>query len=116
MVENKVDFIRFMLMIFRETTVVPSSSHSMREALDQTSFRLNRQAARTKNATIHMISTPKRRPGEYHEGLGIIPAPVLDETGPMVTPMSEPYTVMGLNSRNMQDHRERSVLFLLLLL
>lgn len=77
------------------------SSCIMRERLDQTSFRLNRQAARTKNATIQTISTPNRRPGEYHEGLGIIPAPVLDETGPMVTPMSDEYTSMGLNSCKM---------------
>ena len=61
------------------------------------SFCWNLQIVKIKKTTIHVKSTPSRRLVEYHEGLGIKPAPVLDCTGAMLILISIEYTEIGLN-------------------
>ena len=66
------------------------------------SFRWNLHTDRVKNTMIHATNTPKRRPVEYHEGFGIMPAPVLDCTGPIARVISVEYTEIGLNRVKMK--------------
>jgi len=61
------------------------------------SFCWNLQIAKMKKTKIHKNSTPSRRLVEYHDGLSIKPAPVLDCTGAMLMLMSIEYTEIGLN-------------------
>jgi len=61
------------------------------------SLRWNLQTARVKKTMIQMRSTETSRPVEYHEGLVMNPAPVLDCTGPIAMVITVEYTEMGLN-------------------